>query len=66
MEKTTPTRELQNLVNKPLHAQKVEEFQSEIKDEKRDTLFFDDTRETPSMYENRLDVPAFLRKNQER
>ena len=65
-EKTTPTKELQNLVNKPLHAQKVEESQSEIKDEKHDTLFFDDARETPTIYENRLDVPAFLRKNQER
>ena len=27
-------------------------------------LFFDDTKEAPAVYENRLEVPAFLRKNQ--
>ncbi len=63
--RTTPTRELQNLVNKPLHAQKVDEVQDNLKDNKTETLFFDDTRDTPAIYEKRLDVPAFLRKNQE-
>ena len=65
-ERTTPTRELQNLVNKPLHAQKVDEVQDNLKDNKTETLYFDDTRATPAIYEKRLDVPAFLRKNQER
>jgi len=36
-----------------------------MKEGKSETLFFDDTRETPTMYENRLEVPAFLRKNQD-
>ena len=65
-ERTTPTRELQNLVNKPLHAQKVDEVQDNDKEDKPETLLFDDTTETPAIYEKRLDVPAFLRKNQER
>ena len=64
-ERTTTTRELQNLVNKPLHAQKVEEVQDNLKEDKPETFFFDDTKETPAIYEKRLDVPAFLRKNQE-
>ena len=64
--RTTPTRELQNLVNKPLHAQKVDEVQDNVKEDKPETLFFDDTRDTPAIYEKRLDVPAFLRKNQDR
>ena len=63
--RTTPTRELQNLVNKPLHAQKVDEVQNNVKEEKPETLFFDDTRDTPAIFEKRLDVPAFLRKNQD-
>jgi len=31
---------------------------------KSEKLFFDDTKEAPAVYENRLEVPAFLRKNQ--
>ena len=65
-ERTTTTRELQNLVNKPLHAQKVDDVQNNVKEDKPETLFFDDTRDTPAIYEKRLDVPAFLRKNQDR
>ena len=65
-ERTTPTRELQNLVNKPLHAQKVDEVQNNLNEDKPETLFFDDTKDAPSIYEKRLDVPAFLRKNQGR
>ena len=36
------------------------------KHEKSERLFFDDTKEAPAIYENRLEVPAFLRKNQDR
>ena len=64
-ERTTPTRELQNLVNKPLHAQKVDQVQNNVKEDKPETLFFDDTTDAPAIYEKRLDVPAFLRKNQD-
>ena len=66
VEKTVPTSDLQNLVNKPLHAQKVDNSQNDNKQEKSEKLFFDDTKEEPAIYENRLEVPAFLRKNQNR
>ena len=63
---TVPTSDLQNLVNKPLHAQKVDNSHNDNKQEKSEKLFFDDTKESPAIYENRLEVPAFLRKNQNR
>ena len=66
IEKTVPTSDLQNLVNKPLHAQKVDNSHNDNKQEKSEKLFFDDTKESPAIYENRLEVPAFLRKNQNR
>ena len=66
IEKTVPTSDLQNLVNKPLHAQKVDHLHDNSKKEKSEKLFFDDTKEAPEIYENRLEVPAFLRKNQNR
>ena len=66
IEKTVPTSDLQNLVNKPLHVQKVNNPHNDIKQEKSEKLFFDDTKESPAIYENRLEVPAFLRKNQNR
>jgi cell division protein FtsZ len=66
IEKTVPTSDLQNLVNKPLHAQKVDNSHNDSKPEKSEKLFFDDTKESPAVYENRLEVPAFLRKNQNR
>ena len=65
-EKTVQTSDLQNLVNKPLHAQKVDNSHNDNKQEKSEKLFFDDTKEAPAIYENRLEVPAFLRKNQNR
>jgi len=65
IEKHIPTRDLQELTNKPLHAQK-ENLSSEIeKEDSQKTLIFDDTQESPTIYEKRLDVPAFLRKQQE-
>ena len=66
IEKTVPTSDLQNLVNKPLHAQKVDNSHNDNKLEKSEKLFFDDTKESPTIYDNRLEVPAFLRKNQNR
>ena len=66
IEKTVPTSDLQNLVNKPLHAQKVDNSHNDNEQEKSEKLFFDDTKESPAIYENRLEVPAFLRKNQNR
>ena len=64
MEKTVPTSDLQNLINKPLHAQKVDNSNNNNEKEKSEKLFFDDTKEASAIYENRLEVPAFLRKNQ--
>ena len=66
IEKTVPTSDLQNLVNKPLHTQKVDDSHNDNKQEKSEKLFFDDTKEAPAIYDNRLEVPAFLRKNQNR
>ena len=64
VEKSIPTRELQELENKPLHAQK-EESPVESNEENQNRMVFDDTQESPTIYEKRLEVPAFLRKQQE-
>ena len=64
VEKSIPTRELQELENKPLHAQK-EEYPVESNEESQNRMVFDDTQESPAIYEKRLEVPAFLRKQQE-
>ena len=64
VEKSVPTRELQELENKPLHAQK-EESPVESNEEDKNRMVFDDTQESPAIYEKRLEVPAFLRKQQE-
>ncbi len=63
-QKPVPTRTLQDLENKPLHAQKNESFVEQENTEKR-KLIFDDTQETPTIYEKRIEVPAFLRKQQD-
>tara|TARA_B110000014_G_scaffold123209_1_gene84705 strand:+ start:168 stop:1355 length:1188 start_codon:yes stop_codon:yes gene_type:complete len=65
IEKTITTKDLQELVNKPLHAQKDNIITEQNKEDNQKTLVFDDTQESPSIYEKRLDVPAFLRKQQE-
>ena len=65
IEKTITTKDLQELVNKPLHAQKDNIITEQNKEDHQKTLVFDDTQESPSIYEKRLDVPAFLRKQQE-
>ena len=64
VEKSVPTRELQELENKPLHAQK-KESPIESNEENQNRMVFDDTQESPAIYEKRLEVPAFLRKQQE-
>jgi len=65
IEKAIPTEDLQELINKPLHAQKNNAIPEQNKEENQKTLIFDDTQEAPAIYEKRLDVPAFLRKQQE-
>ena len=64
-EKSIPTRDLQELENKPLHAQKENLIPEQKNENVEKTLVFDDTQESPAIYEKRLDVPAFLRKQQE-
>ena len=64
VEKTLPTSDLQDLVNKPLHAQRIGKTDNVNDQENPEGLFFDDTKESPKIYDNRLEVPAFLRKNQ--
>ena len=63
-QKTVSTKTLQDLENKPLHAQKDESFEGQENTEKR-KLVFDDTNDTPTIYEKRIEVPAFLRKQQD-
>ena len=63
-QKTVSTKTLQDLENKPLHAQKNESFEEQENTEKR-KLIFDDTNDTPTIYEKRIEVPAFLRKQQD-
>ncbi len=64
VEKSVPTRELLDQVNEPLHAQK-ENTTEENDEEDKQRLIFDDTKNSPSIYENRLEVPAFLRKQRD-
>ena len=64
VEKSVPTRELLYQVNEPLHAKKGNDPE-ETKEEDNQRLIFDDTKDSPRIYENRLEVPAFLRKQQD-
>ncbi len=64
VEKSVPTRELLDQVNEPLHAQKENNPEEKNKDENQ-RLIFDDTKDSPAIYEKRLEVPAFLRKQQD-
>ena len=64
IEKSVPTRTLQDLVNEPLHVQK-EDAPEEADETTLKRIVFDDTQESPAIYEKRLEVPAFLRKQQE-
>ena len=64
IEKSVPTRELLDQVNEPLQSQK-ENAPEAIKEEDNQRLIFDDTKDSPAIYEKRLEVPAFLRKQQD-
>ena len=64
IENSIPTRTLQDLVNEPLHVQK-EDAPEEADETTQKRIVFDDTQESPAIYEKRLEVPAFLRKQQE-
>ncbi len=64
-EKSTTTRELLDQVNEPLHAQKENNLET-TSEEDDQRLIFDDTTDSPAIYEKRLEVPAFLRKQQNR
>jgi len=64
IENTMGTRELLDQVNEPLHAQK-ENTPEAPKREDNQRLIFDDTKDSPTIYEKKLEVPAFLRKQQE-
>ena len=58
---TPPTRQLQDEVNKPLHAQK--EIVEDTKTEKqKPVMTFDDTDDKPIIYGNDLKIPAFIRR----
>jgi len=61
---TPPTRQLQDEVNKPLHAQKenIEKVESLNLETKKPVMTFDDTDEKPIMYGNDLKIPAFIRR----
>ena len=64
---TPPTRQLQEQVNKPLHAQKesVEENENNLNEEaeeKNPVLTFDDTKDSPVIYGKDLQIPAFIRR----
>ena len=63
---TPPTQQLQEQINKPLHAQKdnnevLDEVKKDQKDEKP-LLTFDDTNDKPVIYGNDLQIPAFIRR----
>ena len=64
IEKSIPTRELLDQVNEPLHSQKENVPEAMEKDDNQ-RLIFDDTKDSPTIFENRLEVPAFLRKQQD-
>jgi len=64
VEKSVPTRQLLDQVNEPLHSQK-ENSPEEIKEGDNNRLIFDDTKDSPAIYEKKLEVPAFLRKQQD-
>ena len=64
---TPPTRQLQEQLNKPLHAQKEdfvddENNQIEESENKKPVLTFDDTKDAPVIYGKDLQIPAFIRR----
>ena len=61
---TPDTRQLQEQVNKPLHAQKDNENVevNEENEEKKPIMTFDDTKDSPVIYGKDLQIPAFIRR----
>ena len=60
-----PTRILQEQMNQPLYSQKEDDSDQRSKMEKP-TIKFDDTEETPTViYGKDLQVPAFIRRQQD-
>jgi len=64
---TPPTRQLQEQVNRPLHAQKEntedqDDVQKEEVEEKNPVMTFDDTKDSPVIYGKDLQIPAFIRR----
>ena len=61
---TPPTRQLQDEVNKPLHAQKenIKKVERVNSESKKPVMTFDDTDEKPIIYGNDLKIPAFIRR----
>ena len=58
---TPPTRQLQDEVNKPLHAQK-ENIEDTKPEKQKPVMTFDDTDDKPIIYGNDLKIPAFIRR----
>ena len=58
---TPPTRQLQDEVNKPLHAQK-ENIEDTKPKHQKPMMTFDDTDDKPVIYGNDLKIPAFIRR----
>ena len=58
---TPPTRQLQDEVNKPLHAQKENDEDTKAEKQKP-VMTFDDTDDRPVIYGNDLKIPAFIRR----
>ena len=62
---TPDTKQLQEQVNKPLHAQMENEADSEQNTEDKPIMTFDDTKDTPVVYGKDLQIPAFIRRQQD-
>ena len=58
---TPPTRQLQDEVNKPLHAQK-ENIEDTKPEQQKPVMTFDDTDDNPIIYGNDLKIPTFIRR----
>jgi len=63
-----PTRQLKEQHNKPLHIQKKldqKENTENNKEEKKPSIVFDDTSDSPVIYGKDLQIPAFIRRQHE-
>ena len=62
---TPDTKQLQEQVNKPLHAQMENDTDSEQNTEDKPIMTFDDTKDAPVVYGKDLQIPAFIRRQQD-